>query len=110
RRQTHSDLWDADYYILAFVRTSKLKYARADLAAWFTDDQGHLILNSEAHSQPYKPAAAVGPPDAWQVLYIYMPGPAPETAGKGMSLSLQVGILQPQQLGAIGQKNEADDL
>ncbi len=44
---------ESDYYILAFVRTSELKHARADLAAWFADDQGNLIPSTEVHSLPY---------------------------------------------------------
>lgn len=105
---------DADYYILAFVRTSQLKHARADLAAWFVDDQGKLVLNTEMHSRAFQ-TEATKEPDAWQVLYIYMPGPTaggpkPQPTGKGMSLALQVGILQPQQLGAVAGGGEAEDL
>jgi len=110
---------DADYYILAFVRTSQLKYAKADLAAWFADDQGQLLLDSEAHCQAYHPAGAVTPAadaDAWQVLYIYMPGPVVQAGhpAKAKSLVLQVGVMQPQQLAgapsAAATKSDSEDL
>jgi hypothetical protein len=107
---------DADYYILAFVRTSQLKHARADLAAWFADETGALIPETEVHSQPYTPTtpgpaadgAGTGDQDAWRVLYIFMRGPSASPGGgagaesspKARSLVLQVGLLQPQQLGS----------
>jgi hypothetical protein len=96
---------NADYYVLAFVRSSGLKHARADMVAWYADEKGDLITPTETHSEPYKPAdAAVAGGDAWQVLYIYIPGPgaagAPAAAAEARSLVLQIGLLQPQQLGA----------
>lgn len=87
---------EADYYILAFARTQNLKHARADVAAWFADDDGNLLPGSERHSQPYIPANADSH-DAWRVLYIHVPGPTDPAA---KSLILQLGLLQPQQLGA----------
>ncbi len=98
---------NADYYVLAFVRSSGLKHARADMVAWYADEKGDLILPTETHSEPYKPSEATGTSgDAWQVLYIYLPGPgAPgggAAASAARSLVLQVGLLQPQQLGEIG--------
>jgi hypothetical protein len=97
---------NADYYVLAFVRTSGLKHARADIVAWYADENGQLILPTETHCEPYKPADAAGVNgDSWQVLYIYLPGPgapgATAAAANARSLVLQVGLLQPQQLGTI---------
>jgi hypothetical protein len=94
---------DSDYYVLAFVRTSQLKHARADLAAWFADDAGALLPSTEVHSLPYTPKPAASDPDVWQVLYLYLPGPdgdAQGDAAKARSLVLQMGLLQPQQLSA----------
>ncbi|HVT79606.1 MAG TPA: hypothetical protein VHM90_03025, partial [Phycisphaerae bacterium] len=97
---------NADYYVLAFVRSSGLRYARGDIAAWYADEKGEIIPATETHSEPYKPADAAGGDDTWQVLYIYLPGPgAPgaKAASVGArSLVLQVGLLQPQQLAEIG--------
>jgi len=90
---------NSDYYIIAFARTDKLEHARADLAAWFTDDKGQLLLDTETHSQPYKAGDDASTNDAWQVLYIHLPTP-PET-GDGPPqprfLAIQAGLLQPQQ-------------
>lgn len=92
---------NADYYVIAFVRTSQLKHARASVTAWFADEAGELLLPTETHSQPYT-GGAVGADDAWQVLYVYLPGPTAEADGtvKAKSLVLQLGLIQPQQLGA----------
>src|SRR5262249_17938517 len=95
--------------VLAFVKTSGLVHAKADLAAWFADEQGNLIPASEAHSQSFAAAnnGAAGPGgDTWEVLYIYMPGPGLDKPGnknasataRAKSLVLQMGVLQPQQL------------
>jgi hypothetical protein len=90
---------NADYYVIAFVRTSQLKHARADVTAWYADANGNLILNSETHSQVYSGSTEA---NAWQVLYVHLPGPAAEADGtvKAKSLVLQLGLMQPQQLGA----------
>lgn len=95
---------NADYYVIAFVRTSQLKHARADVTAWYADANGNLILPTETHSQVYAGNTAGGSSasDAWQVLYVHLPGPAAEAEGtvKAKSLVLQLGLMQPQQLGA----------
>jgi hypothetical protein len=94
---------NADYYVIAFVRTNQLKYARADITAWLADEEGNLMLPTEAHSQAYVEGPAAGSAgDAWQVLYVYVPGPKAEVdaTAKGQSLVLQVGLMQPQQLGS----------
>lgn len=109
----------ADYYIVGFVKTSALAHARTELTAWFADESGQLILDSEAHSERW--ASATGNDD-WHLLQIYMPGMAAERhraskpaegrgvhgakssagteGGGGLSLVLQLGLLQPQQLGS----------
>jgi hypothetical protein len=96
---------NADYYVLAFVKSSGLTHARAEVVAWFADEEGNLMLPTEAHSQPYTPPPVEGAGtngDVWQVLYIMMPGPsAGAMAGQGAkpkSLVLQVGLSQPQQM------------
>src|SRR5439155_857121 len=47
---------DADYYVLAFVKTENLHHARADLAAWFADENGNILPGTELHCSPYPPA------------------------------------------------------
>jgi hypothetical protein len=97
---------DADYYVVAFVRTSALKHARADIAAWFADDAGNLLPGTETHSLPYAPVTGADKDDAWRVLYLYLPGrdpSAPDAPPPGpRSLVLQLGLMQPQQLGGGG--------
>ncbi len=97
---------NADYYVLGFVKTTPMKYARAELAAWFADEKGNLIRESESHSARYatpaggeKGGGKEG--DGWQVLHLYMPG---QNLKNARSLVLQMGLLQPQQLsnGALG--------
>jgi hypothetical protein len=66
---------NADYYVLAFVRSSGLKHARAEIQAWFADEDGNLILPTETHSQSYHTGETKADGDTWQVLYVYMPGP-----------------------------------
>ncbi len=91
---------DSDYYVLAFVRTAGLKYARANLTAWFAGEDGTPLPETELHSQPYTPGGPASG-DAWQVLYIFMPGPegGSGAASKARTLVFQAGLLQPQQLG-----------
>jgi hypothetical protein len=92
----------ADYYLLAFVKTSQLKHAKARISAWFADEHNKIVPNLEFHSQPYStpapPNIAHNEPanDDWHILHLYIPGPGPTSPAK--SLVLQLGLLQPQQL------------
>jgi hypothetical protein len=87
----------ADYYVLAFVKTTALQHARAQISAWFADKDGKLLLESGMHSQAYaSPAEKAGEEADWHVLHLYIPGARGGEAAK--SLVLQVGLLQPQQL------------
>ncbi len=90
---------DADYVIIAFVKTTPLAHAKADLAAWFADDKGNLLPASEAHATPYarSPDDPADQPDGWHVLHLFLHGPPAGSPAR--SLALQVGLLQPQQLG-----------
>ncbi|HUO09935.1 MAG TPA: hypothetical protein VM008_16645 [Phycisphaerae bacterium] len=103
---------NADYYILGYVKTTPLQFARAEIRAWFADDKGNLIPSSELHSDRYAtPVASTNTPDTadaspsdWHVLRLFVPGPhpgSPEAAG-AKSLVLQLGLLQPQQLSNDG--------
>jgi len=101
---------NTDYYILAFVRTSGLKHARADLTAWLADESGNLLLPTEVHSQAYTPSqGATVNGETWQVLYIFLPGPDEAAMGEGptraKSLVLQMGLSQPQQLEGAADDN-----
>jgi hypothetical protein len=91
---------DGDYVILAFVKTTPLAHARADLTAWFADASGKPLPDTEVHAIPW---AANGTQDAgaWHVMHVFVHGPA-ATPGGGKSLVLQLGLLQPQQLAEAG--------
>ncbi len=39
---------NADYHIIGFVKTTALAHARAEIAAWFADDQGNLLSQTES--------------------------------------------------------------
>jgi hypothetical protein len=99
---------NADYYIIAFVKTTALAHARAEMTTWFADESGTLLRSTETHSERW--ASATGNDD-WHMLQIYMPGvTAPAAgpaggegegaAGGNRSLVIQLGLLQPQQLGS----------
>jgi|GEM_PF-3023675 len=105
---------NADFYILAYVKTTPLHHARAQLSAWFADEKDQLILQPAYHSAPYA-AAVIGaagrgagalktstlsPPatsssDDWHLIHLFVPGPSNPNA---KSLVLQLGLLQPEQL------------
>ncbi|HVX83956.1 MAG TPA: hypothetical protein VH253_03995 [Phycisphaerae bacterium] len=91
---------DGDYVILAFVKTTPLAHARADLTAWFADANGKPLPDTEVHAIPW---AANGTQDAgaWHVMHVFVHGPE-ATHGGGKSLVLQLGLLQPQQLAEAG--------
>jgi hypothetical protein len=95
----------ADYYVLAFVKTTALQHAKAQLSAWFADKDGKLMPETAAHSLAYaSPADKAGADADWHVLHLYIPGARGGDAAK--SLVLQVGLLQPQQLaGPAAQTN-----
>jgi hypothetical protein len=90
----------ADYYVLAYVKTTPLKHARAQISAWFADADGKLIDPAQVHFDSEAYAATKAPADQeWRLLHIYVPGPAAGTpAAAAKSLVLQVGLLQPRQL------------
>lgn len=85
---------NADYYIVGFVRTSGIKYARAEISAWFADENGQLIADSEVHTERYASSAGN---NEWKLIYLFMPGMNP----RARSLVLQMGLLQPQQLNTL---------
>ncbi len=100
---------NADYHIIAFVRTTPLQHARAEIAAWFADEQGHLLPQTECHSEPFAdtaPPNATTAPQGWHVIHLFIPGPRPGSpeAAQSKSLSLQLALLQPQQLAGDGTK------
>jgi hypothetical protein len=99
---------NADYYIIGFAKTTPLAHARAQITAWFADDQGNLLQESQQHSEPFASTAGEGAAD-WHVLHLFMPGPRPHSpeAARAKSLVLQVALLQPQQLAATGEKQES---
>jgi len=82
----------ADYYILAYVKTTHLDFARAQLAAWFADDAGHPIEATKVASEPY----ASDDSTDWHLLHLYLPG---ARLTQRASLILQVGLLQPEKFG-----------
>ena len=91
----------ADYFIIAYVKTTPLKHARAEITAWLADDDGKLIASSESHSTSFA-APSDAPEDAgWHAIQLYIPGTDSPNA---RSLVLQAGLLQPQQLttGVLG--------
>ena len=95
---------NADYYVLGYVKTTPLQFARAEIRAWFADDKGNVMPGTEIHSDRFASStdpASAAPPDAveWHVLRLFVPGPHPNTAeANAKTLVLQLGLLQPQQL------------
>jgi hypothetical protein len=93
----------ADYFVVAWAKTSQLKYARAEISAWLADQNGNIMVATEVHS------TSLGPPalgeknekDEWRAIQLYIPG-GDNPAAK--SLVLQLGLLQPQQMtpGVLG--------
>ncbi len=81
----------SDYFIVGFVKTTALPFARAQLTAWFADAAGKFIPGTQASSAAW--ASADGKDD-WHVLQIYMPG----QKNNVHSIVLQMSLLQPQQI------------
>jgi len=82
----------ADYYILGFVKTTALPHARAQISAWFAGTDGQPLPGTQASSETW---ASTDGKDDWHVLQIFLPG-----LKTGVhSIIVQVGLLQPQQLG-----------
>ena len=97
---------NADYYVIGFVKTTPMAYARAEITGWFADEQGKLLPSTETHSDRY--AAPVGgkadgggAAGDWHVLHVFMPG---QSVPNAKSLVLQMGLYQPRQLsnGVLG--------
>jgi hypothetical protein len=44
---------NADYYIVGYIRTNGLKYAKAEISAWLADENGELLPETEAHTERY---------------------------------------------------------
>jgi hypothetical protein len=97
---------NADYYIIGYAKTTPLAHARAQISAWFANDQGNLLPGTEQRSQPF---ASTDLPSDWHVLSLFIPGPRPNTpeAATAKSLVLQLALLQPQQLAAAGEKQQS---
>lgn len=85
---------NADYYIVGYVRTSGLKSAKAEISAWFADENGELLPETEAHTERYADLKNTG---EWKLIHLFMPG----LNRKARSLVLQFGVLQPQQLNTL---------
>ena len=97
---------DAHYRVAGFVRTSALTYAKARLTAWFVDENGLMIPGSVRHSRPYaagdEPGVAA---DAWVPLSIEL---TPQS-NKARGIVLEIGLLQPAQLGPDSQTRRDGD-
>ncbi len=80
----------ADYFIIAFVKTSALKHARAQMSGWMADAHNRLLLNTRVNSQRW---ASRNGKSTWHVLHMFIRGvPA------ARSLVLQLGLYQPNHL------------
>jgi hypothetical protein len=93
----------ADYYIVGWVKTTPTRHAKPEITAWFADEAGNLLPNTECHAaaSSVDAASAESPADtpattsAWRPLQLFIPGSDLPAA---KSLVLQIGLLQPQQL------------
>jgi hypothetical protein len=83
---------DALYRVVAYVKTTPLKFARARVTAYFADVDGNPIVDSVVSTEPY-----ASPEDSteWHRVDVRMPAHHPGAA----SLVLELGLLQPSQLG-----------
>ena len=86
---------DAHYRVGGFVRTTPLTYAKARLTAWFVDENGLMIPGSVRHSA----AHADDGTGAWAPLNVDLTPDSPAARG----IVLEVGLLQPAQLGPDAQ-------
>ncbi len=94
-----------DYFILGWVKTANVRHARAQITAWFADENGNLLPDTESHSDPFASPPSENntippkdPNDGWHVVHLFLPGPRAGTplAAQAKSLVLQVGLFQPQ--------------
>lgn len=98
---------NADYYVIGYVKTTPLQFARAEIRAWFADENGALIPGTEIHSDRYASSTEPSGTDAssaeWHLLRLFVPGPHPNTPeAAAKTMVLQLGLLQPQQLSGEG--------
>ena len=86
---------DAHYRVGGFVRTTPLAYAKARLTAWFVDADGRMIPGSVRHSAPYADDGTA----KWAPLGVDLTPHSPKATG----IVLELGLLQPDQLGPDAQ-------
>ena len=78
---------DADYLVVAQVRTEGVEHARARLTARFLDGEGRAIAGSEARSAPLSTRGR------WERIEVVLPGLYPEA----VSLQIDLELLQPRE-------------
>jgi hypothetical protein len=83
---------DALYRVVAHVRTTPLKFAKARLTAYFADVDGNPLVDTVVMSEPF---ASEDNDSTWHRLDVRMPASHPKAA----SLVVELGLLQPGQLG-----------
>ena len=103
---------NADYYVIGYVKTTPLQFARAEIRAWYADDNGNILPGAEFRSERFAsstdPSTAAAPDAAeWHLLRLFIPGPHPNTPeANARTLVLQLGLLQQQQLSGEGSSSE----
>lgn len=78
----------AHYRVDCYVATTPMPRARARLTAYLTDIDGHPILSTVAHSEPY---AATAVDEPWKKLSVEISAEDPHAA----YLVVELGLLQP---------------